>query len=57
MITPIEIARLVGVTRSAVSNWRKRYDDFPKPIHTYSGVPVFDRAEVLHWLAVHEKIA
>jgi len=31
LVSAAEIARLAGVTRAAVSNWRKRYDDFPGP--------------------------
>ena len=30
-ITAVEIARLAGVGRAAVSNWRKRHADFPRP--------------------------
>lgn len=29
LVSAAEIARLAGVTRAAVSNWRKRYPDFP----------------------------
>ncbi|MCZ7537174.1 MAG: type I restriction-modification system subunit M [Acidimicrobiia bacterium] len=52
-----EIADFAGVKRTAVSNWRKRYSDFPDPaIDTPSGV-LFDFAEVERWLIEKEKIA
>ena len=31
-MTAAAIARLAGVGRAAVSNWRRRYPDFPKPV-------------------------
>src|SRR5258708_28302819 len=46
-----EIARLAGVNRSAVANWRERYLDFPKPISVPQSGPLYDRAEVKAWLA------
>jgi len=52
-----EIADIAGVKRTAVSNWRKRYDDFPEPVvDTPSGV-LFDFVEVERWLIEKEKIA
>jgi type I restriction-modification system DNA methylase subunit len=51
-----DIAEIAGVTRTAVSNWRKRYEDFPEPaIETPSGV-LFDLAEVERWLIEKGKI-
>lgn len=50
LITAAAIARLAGVGRAAVSNWRKRYPDFPKPTGGSPNSPAFDRAEVLAWL-------
>ncbi|GIF36613.1 SAM-dependent methyltransferase [Actinoplanes xinjiangensis] len=32
MISAAEVARLAGVTRAAVSNWRRRHPDFPEPV-------------------------
>jgi hypothetical protein len=49
-ITAAAIARLAGVGRAAVSNWRKRYPEFPKPIGGSSNSPTFDRAKVEAWL-------
>ncbi|MFJ3806506.1 N-6 DNA methylase [Streptomyces sp. NPDC090073] len=50
LVTGSEIARLAGVTRAAVSNWRRRYDDFPAPAGGGGGSPLFDLAEVQAWL-------
>lgn len=52
-----EIARRAGVTRSAVSNWRNRHDDFPLPVFSISEgarvSPVFVWPEVAAWLDDH----
>ncbi len=50
LVTGSEIARLAGVTRAAVSNWRRRYDDFPTPSGGGVNSPLFDLAEVRAWL-------
>ena len=49
-MTAAAIARLAGVGRAAVSNWRRRYPGFPKPVGGSSTSPTFDRAEVEAWL-------
>jgi hypothetical protein len=49
-VTAAAIARLAGVGRAAVSNWRKRYPGFPQPVGGSPGSPTFDRAEVIDWL-------
>ncbi len=55
-ITMPEMARLAGVTRPAVSNWRKRFKDFPAPIRTdSSGADVFRLGDVEQWLDKHKK--
>ncbi|XEC30238.1 N-6 DNA methylase [Streptomyces fradiae] len=48
--TAAEIARLAGVTRAAVSNWRRRRSDFPTPVGGTSASPLFSLAEVRQWL-------
>ncbi|MEU9294851.1 N-6 DNA methylase [Streptomyces sp. NPDC048266] len=48
--TAAEIARLAGVTRAAVSNWRRRRSDFPAPVGGTSASPLFSLAEVQQWL-------
>ena len=32
LVAPSDIAEMAGVSRAAVSNWRKRNDDFPDPV-------------------------
>src|SRR5712691_7265736 len=54
-MTAAAIARLAGVGRAAVSNWRRRYPDFPKPVAGSSASPMFSRAEVQEWLTATGK--
>lgn len=54
-ITAAAIARLAGVGRAAVSNWRRRYPEFPKPVGGSPTSPTFSRAEVEAWLKVTGK--
>lgn len=49
-LTAAAIARLAGVSRAAVANWRRRYAEFPKPVGGTSHSPTFSRAEVEEWL-------
>jgi hypothetical protein len=49
-MTAAAIARLAGVGRAAVSNWRRRYPEFPKPVGGSPTSPTFDVAEVEAWL-------
>ncbi|MFH8973569.1 N-6 DNA methylase [Streptomyces sp. NPDC017890] len=55
MVTGSEIARLAGVTRAAVSNWRRRYDDFPAPVGGSVNSPLFALADVQAWLNKQRK--
>lgn len=55
LVTGSEIARLAGVTRAAVSNWRRRHDDFPAPVGGGAGSPLFALADVQAWLAKQRK--
>ncbi|MFF2159595.1 N-6 DNA methylase [Streptomyces sp. NPDC058175] len=50
VVTAAEIARLTGVTRAAVSNWRRRYPDFPRPAAGTATSPLFLLPEVQQWL-------
>ena len=45
-LTLTEVAERTGVRLSAVSNWRARHSDFPKP-QVVSGQEVFEVGEVL----------
>ncbi|MFE0455449.1 N-6 DNA methylase [Streptomyces sp. NPDC058914] len=55
LVTGSEIARIAGVTRAAVSNWRRRYEDFPAPAGGGANSPLFDLAEVQAWLDKQRK--
>jgi len=48
-----DIAKLAGVTRGAVANWRNRHSDFPEPAEKLPSGPVFDRQAVADWLEQH----
>ncbi|MGC0312993.1 N-6 DNA methylase [Kitasatospora acidiphila] len=56
-VTAAGIARLAGVGRAAVSNWRRRHADFPKPVGGTDTSPVFDLTEVEQWLRDQGKLA
>jgi chromosome partitioning protein len=45
-----EIADIAGVTKQAVSNWRMRYDHFPRPIQDLQSGPVWDREKIETWI-------
>ncbi len=55
-INAVDIARLAGVGRAAVSNWRKRYDDFPEPVAGTASSPLFDAGKVRRWLQNQGKL-
>ncbi|MEU1462567.1 N-6 DNA methylase [Streptomyces sp. NPDC005727] len=55
LVTGAEIARLAGVTRAAVSNWRRRYDDFPAPAGGAANSPLYALADVQEWLDKQRK--
>lgn len=50
-----EIARLADVGRAAVSNWRRRFPDFPQPVGGTSASPLYSLAAVEAWLTKHGK--
>jgi|TARA_R110002096_G_scaffold49157_1_gene130137 chromosome partitioning protein len=49
-----EIADFAGVSKQAVSNWRMRYDHFPRPIQNLQSGPVWDREKVEEWVKGHK---
>ncbi|MFD0162569.1 N-6 DNA methylase [Streptomyces decoyicus] len=55
VVTAAQIARLAGVTRAAVANWRRRHDDFPAPAGGTAAGPLFSLAEIETWLAGQRK--
>jgi chromosome partitioning protein len=56
MVGLAEIAQIAGVTPAAVSNWRSRSSNFPKPVATLRAGPVFDRNHVRRWLRNHKGV-
>lgn len=50
LVGPSDIADMTGVSRSAVSNWRRRADDFPEQVGGSSAKPLFSREAVTEWL-------
>ncbi|MER7398498.1 N-6 DNA methylase [Streptomyces sp. NPDC000151] len=56
-VTAAGIARLAGVGRAAVSNWRRRHADFPKPVGGTEASPAFALTAVEQWLRDQGKLA
>ncbi|MEV8228671.1 N-6 DNA methylase [Streptomyces sp. NPDC079167] len=56
-VTAAGIARLAGVGRAAVSNWRRRHAGFPKPVGGTEASPSFALSEVEQWLRDQGKLA
>ena len=48
-VSAADIARIAGVQASAVSNWRRRHDDFPRPVGGTDRNPRFSLADVEAW--------
>lgn len=55
-LTLAGVARLAGVGRAAVSNWRRRHDDFPTPVGGTDVSPQFSLDEMESWLIRHGKV-
>lgn len=51
-----EIAAIANVTTAAVTNWRKRFEDFPLPISDLKSGPVFSQNQIISWLRKRGKI-
>ncbi|MCF3963345.1 SAM-dependent methyltransferase, partial [Streptomyces fuscigenes] len=56
-VTAAGIARLAGVGRAAVSNWRRRHADFPQPVGGTETSPSFALSDVERWLRAQGKLA
>ncbi|RKS78737.1 N-6 DNA methylase [Actinomadura pelletieri DSM 43383] len=52
-----EIARIAGVGRAAVSNWRRRHTSFPSPVGGTDRSPQFSLPDIEHWLLENGKIS
>ncbi|WP_037579962.1 N-6 DNA methylase [Phaeacidiphilus oryzae] len=55
-VSAAEIARIAGVGRAAVSNWRRRHADFPRPVGGSETSPAFSLTEVDAWLRAHGRL-
>src|SRR4051812_42915011 len=53
LLAPSDIADLAGVSRAAVSNWRKRMSDFPDPVGGNASKPLFAASDIAEWLTTH----
>src|SRR6185312_8853525 len=56
-VTAAQIARIAGVGRAAVSNWRKRHADFPAPVGGSETSPTFSLLAVEEWLRAEGKLS
>ncbi|WP_370012821.1 N-6 DNA methylase [Nocardiopsis sp. LDBS0036] len=54
-VSSADIARIAGVKPTAVSNWRRRHDDFPRPVGGTDRSPRFDLGQVEEWLSTHRR--
>lgn len=55
-VTAAGIARLAGVGRAAVSNWRRRHDDFPRPVGGTDTSPTYELSAIERWLREQGKL-
>lgn len=55
-VTSADIARMAGVGRAAVSNWRRRHEDFPEPVGGTATSPTFSLKDVEAWLLGQGKV-
>lgn len=49
-----EIANTLGVNKSTVSMWKRRYPDFPAPLIVLNGITVYSWAQVRDWYNSHD---
>jgi hypothetical protein len=51
------LAMRYGVAKNTLSNWRARYDDFPRPVYVphVVGIPLYRVSEVDEWRRKHNK--
>lgn len=51
-----EIAERLRARPNTVSNWVKRFDDFPDPLFTLAAGRVWEWADITTWATAHHKI-
>jgi chromosome partitioning protein len=52
-----EIAKMFDVSPAAVTNWRSRFDNFPRPITILKSGPVFRAEQIKKWYRRKNKMA
>lgn len=55
LVSQSDIAARARVTSAAVSNWRRRYSDFPNPVRETGTGALFRLADVQRWASKHGK--
>ncbi|MEU7170480.1 N-6 DNA methylase [Micromonospora tulbaghiae] len=55
LVSLTDLATMAGVSRPAVSNWRRRYPDFPKPTQESATTTLFRFGDLKTWMAIHKK--
>ena len=55
LVSLADIAELAEVSRPAVSNWRRRYPDFPTPEQETGATSLFRLADLKRWMSKHGK--
>ncbi|MBR8743512.1 N-6 DNA methylase [Nocardiopsis sp. MG754419] len=55
-VTAADIARIAQVSRTTVSNWRRRHGDFPHPVGGSGNRSLFDLVQVEQWLARSDRM-
>lgn len=57
LLSMSQVAELAGFSPAAVSNWRKRFDDFPRPAGESSdGRDLFSLDDIERWLSAHDRL-
>ncbi|MDP9696144.1 UNVERIFIED_ORG: hypothetical protein J2X79_003723 [Arthrobacter globiformis] len=54
-ISVSRVAEMANTTTQAVSNWRRRFEDFPRPVAGTARRPLFDFEEIITWLKTNDR--
>src|SRR6266852_5221080 len=55
LVSLAALAEMARVSRPAVSNWRRRYADFPRPVAETGATSLFRLGDLMAWMAEHGK--
>ena len=55
LVSLADLAEMAGVSRPAVSNWRRRNPDFPSPVAETGATSLFRLGDLRLWMANHGK--